>query len=158
MASGDLNPAYVDAVINAFKEVPYFQLLGMSMKSLAKGQCEMIIPAEHKHLNPHAGVHGGVVASIIDASCYWAAYSGMKTENAIVTIDLKISYLSPGREGETLLATGQAVKPGRTTGVAEAKVVAAESGRLVGYGSATVLATDAPMAGVLADLPPKFAE
>lgn len=158
MASDDLNPQYIAAVQASLKEVPYFQLLGMRMKALSSGRCEMIIPAEPKHLNPHAGVHGGVVASLIDACCYWAAYSGMKTENAIVTIDLKISYLSPGRAGETLLASGQAVKSGRTMGVAEAKVVAAENGRLVGYGSATVLATEAPMAGSLAGLPPKFKE
>ncbi len=158
MASGDLNPDYIAAVKDALKEVPYFQLLGMRMKALSRGHCEMMIPAEHKHLNPHAGVHGGVVASMIDASCYWAAYSGMKTESAIVTIDLKISYLSPGREGETLVATGLAVRSGRTMGVAEARVSAAESGRLVGYGSATCLATEAAMAGVMANLPPKFLE
>lgn len=46
----------------------------MTIEDLTAGGSEFLIPAQHK-LNPHNGVHGGVVASILDATCYWAAYT-----------------------------------------------------------------------------------
>ncbi len=156
MPSKKLNPEYVEAVKQAFLQVPYFQLLGMTMQDFYEGGSEFLIPAQHKHLNPHNGVHGGVIASILDATCYWAAYSQMPTENAITTVEMKINYLSPGREGNNLRSKGQVVKAGRSLGVAEAKVFEEESGRLVGFGTATVMALNNPLGGVLADLPPKF--
>lgn len=75
MPAKQLNPEYMEAVKKAFVQVPYFQLLGITMEGLTVGGSQFNIPAQHKHLNPHNGVHGGVVASILDATCYWAAYT-----------------------------------------------------------------------------------
>lgn len=156
MPGKKINPAYAEAVKKVFLQVPYFQLLNMTMESLEYGAAGFRVPAQHKHLNPYDGVHGGVMASILDATCTWAAYSRMPSEMAVITVELKINYLAPAREGQELLSRGAAVKAGRTLGVATGELVENPSGRLVGFASATVMALQTPFQGVLADLPPKF--
>lgn len=156
MPGPKINPAYAEAVKKAFLQVPYFQLLDMTMEDLAYGTAGFRIPAQHKHLNPYDGVHGGAMASILDATCTWAAYSRMPSEMAVTTVELKINYLAPAREGRQLLSRGTALKAGRTLGVATGELVEKESGRLVGFATATVMALPTPFQGVLADLPPKF--
>ena len=156
MQAKKLNPDYVAAVKKALAQTPYFQLLSMSMSNLEPGRSEFLIPAQEKHLNPHQGVHGGVIASIIDAACYWATYSEMDTENALTTVELKINYLSSARAGQSLIAIGTAVKSGKTLGVAEARVAEKDSGRLVGFGTASCMALNKPLGGALASLPAKF--
>ncbi len=156
MASKSVNPEYVKAVISALIKVPIFKLMDMEMIDMALGRAVLIIRAGEKHTNPHKGVHGGVIATIIDAACYGAGYSAMKTENAITTTELKVSYLASARPGNDLVATGEVIKAGRLLAVSEARVIEKQTGRLVAFGSATCLATDAPVGGILAGLPPKF--
>lgn len=151
-----INPAYAQAVRQAFRQVPFFRFMGMTMEKLQYGRAELLVTARHDHLNPYGGVHGGVVASLLDATCTWAAYCGMESEMALTTVDLKVNYLAPGREGCDLRAHGTAVKGGRTLGVATGEVMEEPSGRLLGFATATVMALTTPFGGVLADLPPKF--
>ena len=156
MPDRQINPAFAQAVREAFCQVPYFQLLGMSLEKLTYGRSEFRLPAQRKHLNPYQGVHGGVVASLLDATCAWAAYSCMASEMALTTVELKVNFLAPGHEGSELRSVGTCVKGGRTLGVASGQVVEHPSGRLVGHATATVIALDRPFSGVLAGLPPKF--
>lgn len=151
-----LNPEYVASVKEALAQAPYFQLLSMTLIHMERGRTEFLIPAQEKHLNPHQGVHGGVIASLLDATCNWAAYSEAESENAFTTVELKINYLAPARAGQNLVSTGIAVKTGKSLGVAEARVIEEPSGRLVGFGTATCMILNKPMGGALANLPAKF--
>jgi len=53
------------------------------------------IAARQKHLQPFGIVHGGVFASLLDATAFWAAYSQAPEDVGMTTVDLKLNYLAP---------------------------------------------------------------
>lgn len=156
MSTRALNPAYVAGVQAMLKATPYFDLLGMEMEELDDGRAVFRIPAQSKHLNPFQRVHGGVAASILDAATFWAVYSNVEPGKAMTTAELNINYLGPAGAGKTLRATGQLVKVGNTLGLGTARLMEVETDRLVAFGKATCMIIEAPPAGPLSKLPPKF--
>jgi uncharacterized protein (TIGR00369 family) len=114
MPKKQLNPAYVEGVKGVLKSAPYFDLVSLELEDLLPGKAVFKIPAQQKHMNPFQRVHGGVFATIIDATTFWAIYSQVDDGLPMTTVELKINYLAPTVEGKTMIAYGNAVKVGKT--------------------------------------------
>lgn len=156
MTALELNPAYVEAVKEMLTHTPYFELLGMKLEALSPGVAEFVITAQKKHLNSFKRVQGGVLASILDATTFWAGYSLVPEGKVMTTAELKINYLGNCTEGEVLEVKGNAIKVGRKLGVAEARMSEKGSGRLVGFGTATCMVLNEPLTEPFVSLPDKF--
>jgi len=102
-----------------------------------------IITLPHSpHLEHALGdIHGGVLATLVDAAAWCAA--AVHYESWITTVELQVRLLEPAR-AEDLVATGEVVRVGNRIAVAEAGVRTA-SGRLVATGGATLSATSLPI-------------
>jgi uncharacterized protein (TIGR00369 family) len=70
MSELQLNPRYSEAVAILVNESPYFSLLSMEIKDLQWGTCLMEIELAEKHLQPFGNVHGGAIASVVDAVAF----------------------------------------------------------------------------------------
>ena len=121
----------------------------------------MEIVLDHKHLNPFGGIHGGVYASVIDTAAFWSVYSELNEDAGLITIDLKIDFLSPVKNG-TLIVKGNRIKVGRTICLAEATVTD-KKGKMLAHGSSKMMVStefqtirDALKFTGANDLPPKF--
>jgi uncharacterized protein (TIGR00369 family) len=156
MTGRQLNREYIEGVKELLKTTPYFQLLGIEVVDIKPGKSVFKIPALTKHLNTLDIVHGGVFASILDATAFWAIYSDVDEGFSLTTVELKTNFLAPAEANQTLLATGTAVKNGRTLGLAEARLVAAETGRLVGFATSTCMIMKATPSNPFSRLPRKF--
>lgn len=94
------------------------------------------------HLEHALGdVHGGVLATLVDAAAWCAA--AVHYESWITTVELQVRLLEPAR-AEDLVAVGEVVRVGNRIAVASAEVRTA-SGRLVAAGGATLSATSLPI-------------
>jgi acyl-CoA thioesterase len=151
-----LNPAYTAAVKALLKSTPFFELIGMELLDLSSGSSVFTISPREKHLNPFQNVHGGVLASILDAAAFWAIYSKVDGHSGLVTVELKANYLMPCRAGQDLRAEGLAVKAGKKIGVAEVKIMEAGTDNLCVWGMATCMVTPPPIPQALETLPGKF--
>jgi uncharacterized protein (TIGR00369 family) len=143
-----INPDHVKMLIQTINAAPYFELLSMRIRELGLGYAVVETEVSEKHLNPFGGVHGGLFSSIIDSGASWALFYGIEDETAgLTSVDLNLSYLSPGKEGK-LTAEGRQIKLGRTLGYADCKVTDA-NGKLLAFGTVTVMVLPgkAPMAG-----------
>ena len=156
MTDRQINEEYIKGVKEVLKKTPYFQLLDIQMVDLKPGRSVFTIPAASKHLNTFDVVHGGVFASILDATAFWAIYSAVDEGLSMTTVELKINYLAPAEANQTLLATGTAIKTGRTLGLGEARLTVAETGRLVGFATSRCMILKAPASNPLSKLPRKF--
>jgi uncharacterized protein (TIGR00369 family) len=58
---------------------------------------------------------------IADSAGGYAAFTLMPAEASVLTIEYKINMLAPA-EGETLLAVGEVLRPGRSISVAQVEV------------------------------------
>jgi len=149
------NPEYIERVNQLINRSPYFELLSMKIVDGGPGFAVLEIDLAQKHLQPFGAVHGGVIASIVDAASFWAVYYQIQSQNTgATTVDLKLNYLAPAVSGK-LIAKGRQIKVGKTLGYAEAEV-SAESGKILAHGTSTMILL--PGKGLTSDppLPSKF--
>lgn len=132
-----MNPAYVAQIARGVNACNYFQLISMRLEDLFWGKSRLTIATAEKHLQPYGIVHGGVCASIIDAACFWAAFTQAPEKAGLTTIDLKLNYLAPVVSGD-LTAIGECMKIGRTIGLGNASVYNAD-GDMVAHGASTLM-------------------
>jgi len=85
-------------------------------------------------------LHGGVVATLLDAAATFALISATGTDWS--TVDLRTDFLRPAPAG-VLLVSGTAVQAGKRLGRASATVSDPVSGRLLATGGGTFAKTGA---------------
>jgi uncharacterized protein (TIGR00369 family) len=95
--------------------------LGVEMTTLQAGQCELMVEFSDALAQQHGFFHGGVIASLADVSGGYAAFSLLPPERTNVTVEFKLSLLSPG-QGESLLARAAVIKSGRSLTVCRSDV------------------------------------
>jgi uncharacterized protein (TIGR00369 family) len=78
--------------------VPHNRALGLRFVDFAQGEATILLPfAEHLVGNPDTGVlHGGVITSLLDATCGAAVFMKLGEPMPIATLDLRIDYLRQG--------------------------------------------------------------
>lgn len=114
---------------------PFQRFLGLEMVSAEPGRVVIRLSFREEFLRAdHSDwYHGGVVASLIDIAGDYALWS--QIGHPPPTIDMRVDWLRPARRG-ALLATGLAVKVGKTVSTADVEV-RDERGELVAVGRGT---------------------
>jgi uncharacterized protein (TIGR00369 family) len=149
-----LNPDYLSAVLNLVNNSPYFRLLSMKILELSPGRALMETVVEEKHIQAFGFVHGGALASIIDTAAFWSAFCDLDENTGITTVDLKLNYLAPVKQGK-LIAYGKRLKMGKTLGLGEAEILS-EDGKLIAQGTSTLIVLPGFGFANNPDLPPRF--
>ena len=72
-----------------------------------------MLPYREELSQQHGFIHAGVVTTIADSACGYAALSLMPPGVGVLTIEFKVNLLNPA-SGVRLVARGRAVRPGRT--------------------------------------------
>ncbi|MDP2645402.1 MAG: PaaI family thioesterase [Desulfobacterales bacterium] len=151
------NPEYIERIKEMTNTCPYFILLSMHLRDIGLGSSLLELDISRKHLQPFGVIHGGVFASIIDATAFWAVFFAIQDQNAgLTSVDLKLNYLAPIETGR-IIAEGRQIKVGKAIAYAEARV-SDEAGKLLAHGTSTLMIL--PGKGFVTDppLPPKFIE
>ena len=109
----------------------------MTLKDLQWGTCLMEVELEEKHLQPFGNVHGGAIASLVDAAAFWAVFPQVERGKGLTTVEVKLNYLAPVQKGK-LVGRGRCIKLGRTLALGETSVTNGE-GTLIAHGTATMM-------------------
>jgi acyl-CoA thioesterase len=104
-------------------------LLGIVSELQEPGRSRMHVKADAAFYNPNGVLHGGVIYAMVDYSMGGAVQIGLPEGQHCATIEVKISYLAPVRDGVLTVET-EVVKRGRNIAFTESKVKD-ERGRLV---------------------------
>src|SRR4030066_236013 len=132
-----LNPKYVEVISEVVNQSPYFALLSMKIKNLEWGTAVLEVDLEEKHLQPFGYVHGGVIASVMDAAAFWAVFPQVKDGMGLTTVEIKVNYLAPIQKGK-LVAKGRCIKIGKTLALGDATIYDAKE-NLLAHGTATMM-------------------
>jgi uncharacterized protein (TIGR00369 family) len=116
---------------------PVARLIGFILTEVEPGRAVIALDADGRHANPMGTLHGGVLCDIADAAMGMAYASTLEEDETFTTLELKINFLKPVREGR-LMATGSVVKGGRTVGLVECDVLD-DKERLVARASSTCM-------------------
>jgi uncharacterized protein (TIGR00369 family) len=154
MSDFRLNPKYIEAISKVVNKSPYFSLLSMGIKDLAWGTSILEVHLEEKHLQPFGYVHGGVIASVMDAATFWAVFPKVKDGMGLTTVEIKVNFLAPIQKGK-LVAKGRCIKIGKTLALGDATIYDAK-GNLLGHGTATMMIVPDLKVEGQENLPPKL--
>jgi uncharacterized protein (TIGR00369 family) len=106
---------------------PFLQSQGVELVHWVPGEAEFHMPIQARHLNRQGMLHGGLVATLLDAACGYAGLHVGEGEEEVhgVTVMLNIAYLSAAREG-SVVARGRVSRSGRSLYFAEASLMSTE--------------------------------
>ena len=116
-------------------DFPLKQYLGFELTSDKEGRVRATLTADERHLNPHGGLHGGVLFTMVDTAMGKAAMALVAEGQRCATIELSMRYLRPVSAGRveaevTVLRRGRRVihMEGRVWRVGDERPVAVMSG------------------------------
>ena len=114
------------------------QLIGASLASVESGRVVIELPFRDDLTQQDGYLHAGIVTTVLDSACGYAAYSMMPEGSSVLSVEFKVNLLAPAK-GDVLIARAEVKRAGRTLTVctADAFVVSDRKERLC----ATMLAT-----------------
>lgn len=126
----------------SFSRQGFLRAIGAALESVEPGTVTITCGFDDGLTQQHGLFHGGVVASLVDVACGYAALSTMPADREVLTVEFKVHFLKPART-ERLIAVGQVVQSGRTLTVCEGSVFDATRTRLLARMTTTMMAVDA---------------
>ena len=119
----------------------FWRYLGIEVEAAGEGWVRLRVPIRHELRNAAgAPVHGGVLATLVDAAVggalgtYGSAAAGGVDQ---ATLDLNVTFIAAAK-GEALLAEGKIIRRGRSIAFGETRVTDS-AGTLVAIGRATYM-------------------
>lgn len=101
--------------------------LGAQMTQVLPGEVHIEFPFNPAWTQQHGYTHAGIITSVVDSACGFAAYTLMPADRGVLTVEYKVNFLSPA-QGEKFIGIGRVVKPGKTLTVCQGEVLAVEQG------------------------------
>ena len=117
------NPEFADEIRRSFAKQAIMGLIGGELTRVEPGVVEISLPYRADLTQQDGFVHAGIVSTIADSACGYAAYSLMPPESEVLAVEFKVNLLRPAK-GERFVARAEVIKPGRTLTVVRADVFA----------------------------------
>ncbi|HKL46026.1 MAG TPA: PaaI family thioesterase [Roseovarius sp.] len=123
-----LCPTVDQRIRESFAAQSMMTTLGANMMHVAAGATEIHAPILPGSRQQHGFAHAGLTFAIADSAAGYAALSVMPADHEVLTTEMKINLLAPGK-GELLIAHGKVIKPGRRLVIVQADVFARNDGK-----------------------------
>ncbi|HKD14897.1 MAG TPA: PaaI family thioesterase [Candidatus Angelobacter sp.] len=115
-------------VREGFGRQAFMTTLGAEIDCIAPGKVEIRMPFNQSHTQQDGFVHAGVISSIMDSACGYAAYSVAPEGCNVLTVEFKVSLLAPAM-GKKFVARAQVKRSGKTLTVCAADAFAIDGVR-----------------------------
>lgn len=125
----------------SFDKQQFMTLLGAKLEAASDGNVVISLSWREDLTQQTGFLHAGVLTTIADSACGYAALSVMPESFEVVSAEFKINLLRPA-VAEHFTATATVIKPGKTLVITEAVVRETESGKPI----AKMMATMVPVA------------
>jgi len=123
-----INPSFADEIKESFAKQTIMGLIGAELLRVEPGVIEIRLPYRANLAQQHGYLHAGIVTTIADSACGYAAYSLMPPNSEVLSVEFKVNLLRPAK-GETFSAVAEVVKSGKTLTVVRADVFAIDRER-----------------------------
>lgn len=135
------DPDFHKKVTESFNNQAVMGSLKASISTLLPGEIEIQFPYQAAFTQQNGFIHAGILSTVMDSACGYAAYSLMSADASVLTVEFKINLLAPA-SGDCFRSIGRVKKSGRTLSVAEAELFAdSDSGsKLVATMTGTLMA------------------
>jgi len=121
----------------SFERQAFMRELGARLARVDDGVVEIELSHDDRLTQQHGFLHAGVVASVVDSACGYAALTKLQADAAVLTVEFKVNLLSPARAG-VFVARGEVLRAGRTMTVCRGELRSGQS--LLAAMTATIMA------------------
>ena len=121
------DPNFETRIRSSFERQGIMKTIGARLLSVAPGEVRIELPWSEAVTQQHGFVHAGILSTIADNACGYAAYTLMPAGSEVLGVENKINFLAPAR-GERFVSVGRVVKAGRTLAVCAGEVWAYDNG------------------------------
>ena len=101
------------------------KLIGAKLTRIEPGAIDIEIEYQKSLSQQNGFIHAGIITTIADSACSYAAFSLMPEEADVLSVEFKVNLLAPAI-GEKFLAEGRILRAGKTLTVARGDVFAFE--------------------------------
>ncbi len=99
--------------------------IGATLERVAPGEVVLALPFRADLTQQHGFLHAGIVTSVVDSACGYAALTLMEPGAAVLSVEFKVNLLAPAR-GTHFRAIGTVVRAGKTVTVVTGELRAFE--------------------------------
>ena len=115
------NPTFVQDIKDSFAKQTVMALIGAMLTLVEPGVIEITLPYRTDLTQQHGYIHAGIITTIADSACGYAAYTLMPPGSDVLAVEFKVNLMRPAK-GETFVARAEVIKSGRTLTVVRADV------------------------------------
>ena len=115
------NPAFVQEIKESFAKQTIMGLIDAELTRVEPGVIEITLPYRADLAQQHGYIHAGIITTIADSACGYAAYTLMPAGSDVLAVEFKVNLVRPAK-GETFVARAEVIKSGRTLTVVRADV------------------------------------
>jgi uncharacterized protein (TIGR00369 family) len=113
-----------ERVRESFARQGAMSLIGARLADVGAGTVTITLQYRPEVGQQHGFFHGGIIATVLDSACGYAALTTMDADAAVLTVEFKTIFLAPAA-GTALRAAGRVRKAGRTLVFCEASAFVA---------------------------------
>jgi uncharacterized protein (TIGR00369 family) len=141
---------FVKRIRASFNKQDVMQTIGGKLIKIEPGEVHIELPYSDKITQHHGYIHAGIITTIVDNACGYAAWTLMDPASDVLTVEFKVNFLLPAK-GTEFLAIGRVVKPGRTITVCTGEVFAIDGSakKTVAIMQATMMSVTKPAVDTL---------
>jgi uncharacterized protein (TIGR00369 family) len=133
------DPDFERRVRDSFVRQRFMATLGATLDLVRAGEVHIAFAHREDLTQQHGYLHAGVLASVADSACGYAALSMMEPGTGVLSVEFKINMLAPAA-GTRFVAIGRVVRSGRTITVCSGEVRAEGGTSPVALMQATMIA------------------
>ena len=113
------NPELLERVRASYAKQTVMATLNASLTRVEPGVVEIALPFRADLAQQHGFLHAGIVSTVLDSACGYAAFTLMPADSGVVSVEFKVNLLSPAA-GSRLIARARVIRAGRTLSVCQA--------------------------------------
>jgi len=122
------DPNYESRIRNSFDKQEAMKTIGAKLVTVMPGEVHIEFSFLESLTQQLGYIHGGIITTVVDTACGYAAYTLMPAKSEVLTIEYKVNFMFPAK-GNRFKGVGRVLKPGRNITVCSGDVIAFDNGK-----------------------------
>lgn len=127
-----------ERIRQSFDKQGLMQILNAQLIEVEKGQVKITCEFSEALTQQHDFFHAGVLTSLADSACGYAALTVMPPDKEVLTVEFNVNFLKPANTSK-IIATGMILQSGKNLTVCEGHVVDETKTKLLAKMTATMI-------------------